>query len=372
MPKTHATLLNEIDQELLDLTPTYITDAHKIQQLERAIRHISEKIPRVKKFSYFIESRTGTATSDVANTLTDTSESQFLTTDTDKVVFNKTDKKWANVASATTTALTLDWDAFPDGNEDYEIYNKGCVNKFQINLEDIEDYVENGKRGVIAVEYPVGTRRNFSVDKDILTIGVDNVADSKVEDPANDTEVLVFVEVRHYVSQMVLFAGQIDLVAGYAAGLKAIHVDTLDATGTFAEDTEFTIAGIRGTYTVAADATIATNECDLTIYPGLESAAADNDVLTILASTLTRDLEPIVVLLAAGYCLKAYALKPALTDMSATINTTANIGGPQVPSDYGNQATLLTNLGNGKIAEAMAQIERLRPASRSRQTYSRA
>ncbi|KKN76448.1 hypothetical protein LCGC14_0369570 [marine sediment metagenome] len=401
MARTHAVLLTEIYQECLDTGAAKILAAHATQQLAHAIRRASDDIPRKKVFSYFIESRTGKASATSSGYIVDTTETQFIVAnDIDKVVHNTTDNTWAVVntdGSNSTSKLKLSKDIMVSG-ESYEVYNKGCKTPFQINLEDIVNYVGEN-RGVIAVEYPIGTRRNFDVEGDILTIAIDSVDDSKVTDPATDTEVLVTVNVRHYVSAMVLLTGAIDNASDEAAGETVIHVDTLDSSSVFAADTEFTIAGVRGIYTTVKDTTLASNEGDITIYPPLESIAEDDDVITITGSTLTRLLEPVVVLLAAGYCLRAYAAFPALTDhdiaselaiadlvSGATLINAVNLGGPGAPGDYATQANidmqiasgygvkarLLRQLGNEKIADALDQLRRLRPAPASKGTYTRA
>ncbi|KKK61553.1 hypothetical protein LCGC14_3013190, partial [marine sediment metagenome] len=135
--------------------------------------------------------------------MVDATKSQFLSTDVDKVIRNTTNNTWAIVtAYVSATQLTLSKDIMVDGNEHYEIYNKGCTNRFQINIEDVTDYFGPEEHGVVSVEYPIGTRRNFSIEGDILTIDVRRVSDSKVVEPATNTEVLVKFETRQRVSQL--------------------------------------------------------------------------------------------------------------------------------------------------------------------------
>jgi len=72
------------------------------------------------------------------------------------------------------------------------------------------------------------------------------------------------------------------LVDGTAsAGASYIHVDGFTAAdGVIKEGTTFTVAGTATIYTVTKDATIATNEADLYVYPALSAEEADGDALT--------------------------------------------------------------------------------------------
>lgn len=78
--------------------------------------------------------------------------------------------------------------------------------------------------------------------------------------------------------------GDIDgtvVMDGTVASGTTIHVDGFtDASGTVYEGTRFVIAGDATVYTVTANATIASNECDLLITPTLATQADDGDALT--------------------------------------------------------------------------------------------
>lgn len=242
--------------------------------------------------------------------------------------------------------------------EGYKIFNKDYRSDKQINIEDITDYVGPENHGIFAVEYPIGTRRNFRIEGDILAIDVDSVADSKVATPATEIEVVVWVEARQRVSQLTDLAGAIDWGAGYAAGLTSIHVDALQSTGTFAEDTLLTIAGVRGTYRVTAGATIASNECDLTIHPALLDAASDDDVVTIIGSTLTRELERLVVELTTARALRSKAINYIEI-------TSLNVGGAAVSRDLASMGGEALNIVLGKLYDvrrnAMPRTKKVYP-----------
>ncbi|KKN71810.1 hypothetical protein LCGC14_0416640 [marine sediment metagenome] len=306
MAKTFAALVNEIQSDLGDDTTTY-TDAKVTIQLEKALKKVSEHLPYVRKVSYFIESRTGTATTDTADALVDTTENQFLTTDADKVIHNTQNNTWAVVSDAqyavSDDKLVLSKDIMVDGDEKYEMYNEGCTSKYQINIEDVTDWVGSAKHGIIAVEYPIGTKRNFIIDGDILTILVDSVSDSKVADPATDTEVLVWFETRQRVSQLVDLAGTVN-----GTVLAGATTFTIAAVGSgsevIAEDTLFTfyLFTVRGTYKIKYDLTLSGGGGTIVFWPGLESAPANGAIVVFIGSTLNSVQERLVVELAAAYC----------------------------------------------------------------------
>lgn len=311
MPKTIGVLTDEVQSELGDDTTTY-TDAIVAVQIEKAVRKVSETLPDERRVSFFIESRTGTATSDTADSLVDTDEAQFLATDADKVIHNTQNNTWAIVTSATDAValskLALSKDIFVDGDEAYEIYNKGCSSKFQINIESVPYYIDPPRHGVFKVEYPIGTERNFTIEGDILTIDVGSVKDSKVVDPAVDTEVYVWFRRRHFVSQLADLLGASN--GEEAAGATSMDVDTLYGADTIAEGQEFTVENIRGTYMATLTVVLggtnggqgSTSTNGLEFWPPLESALGDGKVITFIGSTLNTEIEGLVVELAAAYC----------------------------------------------------------------------
>ncbi|KKL97401.1 hypothetical protein LCGC14_1834880, partial [marine sediment metagenome] len=229
MPKAFATLIDECEQELQDTGNAIWTAAELGIQLEDAIREVSEYKTHVMEYVYTLESRTGIASSTTSDALVDATETQFLSTDVGKVIYNTYDNTWAIVtAFVSTSQLTLSKDIMVTG-ENYEMYNKGCRTRFQINIEDITDYEGPAKHGVIALEYPKGIRRNFKIDGDILTIDVVRVSDSKVVEPAMNVEVHIWIEARQRVSQLTDLAGAINN-GTLTVGTTTISVDGLSGT----------------------------------------------------------------------------------------------------------------------------------------------
>ena len=348
MSKSFATLIDNI-QSKLGADAAY-TDAIVTVELEHSIREISEDFPYARRVSYAIESRTGTATTDTGDALVDATESQFLSTDVDKVIHNTQNNTWALVtAHVGVDQLTISKDIMVDGDEDYEMFNKGCHTKYQINIEDVNDYVGPAEHGVIAVEYPIGTRRNWTIDGDILTIAVDSVSDSKVTDIATDTEVLVWFETRQRVSQLADLAGTVS--GTVAAGAKTFTIAAVGSgTDVIAEDTLFTFyaSTVRGTYKIKYDLTLSGGGGVIVFWPELESAPADGAIVAFIGSTLNTKLERLVVELTAA--------KVALT---LVINATTT-GGRATVRDYRDQ-----------LAIALNKLERLknRQAPRTSQTF---
>lgn len=296
MAKLFSTLIDEVQSAHNDDTTNY-TDAKVTLALEDAFREVSDYQPYVRKVSFFIESRTGTATTDTASALVDATESQFLSTDVGKVIHNTQNNTWAVVTAwVSATQLTLSKDIMVDGDEAYEIFNKGCSTKFQINIEDVNDWVGSAVHGVIAVEYPIGSRRNFTIDGDILTIDVEAVADSKVVDPATNTEVLVWFETRQRVSQLADLAGTVNGTP--AAGATTFTIAAVGSgTDVIAEDTLFYFYGptVRGTYKIKYDLTLSGGGGAIIFWPGLESAPANGAIVAFIGSTLDTTLERLVV-----------------------------------------------------------------------------
>ena len=239
--------------------------------------------------------------------------------------------------------------------ESYEMFNEGCRSNKEVYIGDVVDTI-GINHGVIdsaylAPEYPLGTRRNVEVNGDVLGLLMD-VDPNDSADADAEVDVFVWFRKHHRVSQLTDLAGAIDLVAGYAAGVTTIHIDALQSSGTFAENTLFTIANCRGTYRATADATIATNECDVIIFPALEDAIVDNAVVTIIGSTLDARLERLVVQLAAA---RARLSK----------------SGMYVNEDYGGaRQRPHQTLAESQLALVLRELERGRKIA-TRATYSR-
>ncbi len=331
MPKSFVTLINEIEQELQDTGNAIWSAAELAIQLEDAIREASEETVRRSddryevRHSFDIESRTGQASSTTSDALVDATLSQFASTDVDKVIYNPTDRTWAIVtAFISTSQLTLSRDIMASG-EDYRMYNKGCISNKQVNLEDVTDGIGDD-HGVYKVEFPVQENpqsfRNYKVEGNILTIDINFEPDDSADSDARK-EVFIWFTKRHRVSQLTDLVGATTAII--AEGATSVPLDALSGTEIIAEDTELVIAGVRGKYRVTADVTLSSGSGTVVVWPPLESAAAEDDVITITGSTLTRRLERIVVELTAARAAISQAL---------TFANTVPVGGPNVAARY--------------------------------------
>ena len=362
MSKSFATLVDEIEQELQDTGNAIWTAAELAIQLEDEIKEVSDYKPYIMMHSFDLESRTGTATTDTTDALVDATNAQFLSTDVDKVIFNSDDNTWAIVtAFVSSSQLTLSKDIMADGNENYRMYNKNCWDSKQINIEDVTDYL-GPDRGVTAVEYRTvrntghhgGSRnyRNYTVEGDILTIDIDFSPPDSADSDA-DVEVFVWFDTRQRVSQLTDLAGAINN-GNLTVGTTTISVDGLSGTEVVAEGTLLTIAGIRGTYMVTADVTLSSGGGDLVIFPGLLDVIVNEDVVTIIGSTLNTRLERLVVELTAS---KASVSKGV--DFIGQVN----VGGMRTWADY-------RDWGERKLAITLSEL-RTKQVPMTRRTYSR-
>jgi len=299
----YANFKAKVLRNLQDTGSTNFASADVDDAISDALRETTRHIPRIRRESFNIESRTGRSTSTSTGNLVD-SNAPFSSSDVGKEIHNVTDQTWAVIISySSTSQVGLSKDIMASG-EYYEIFNPGCTENTQLNISNITDRLE-GEEGIDHLEYPRGTKRNFTIDGDILTIIVDSVEDSQpvtsgLTQP--NTEVLVWFKVKHKISQLTDLAGAVNLLAGYSAGATSMVLDGLQSTGTIEAEQEFTIANTRGTYRVTADATISGNAATISFYPPLESDVTNDTVVTFTGSTLTPSLEPLVAQLAAGLC----------------------------------------------------------------------
>lgn len=305
MAKTHATFLDDIQSELQD-DGTDFTDDRLIVQLLKCLKELSEYQPYIVRETFQIESKTGSATSTTTDKLVD-SQGQFVSGDVDKEIYNTTDKTWAKVtARDDANTLSISKDIMVSG-EGYEMFNEGCKSNKQINIGDVPDYLEILKV-VYRTQLDPEKKRNFTLEGDILTIDIDfSPPDSGAT--GADRDVYVYFAKRHRVCRQSDLTGAVDYPTGYVAGSTSMVIDELtDADSYVYDGTLFTVAGIRGTYTVVGDAAISTLEATVTFWPGLESAATNGDVVTFIGSTLTPRQERFLVELTAARALISRAV----------------------------------------------------------------
>jgi len=106
LAKSFATLIDEIETELQDPANAIwgaAADPTELNvQLEDAIREVSEYFPRIVKYTYKLENRTGTTSSYLNTWLMDTTEDHFVPVfDVGKVIHNTTTGKPDDWAAST-------------------------------------------------------------------------------------------------------------------------------------------------------------------------------------------------------------------------------------------------------------------------------
>ncbi len=368
MPKASALLIDETEQELQDSGNILWTAAELVIQMEDALREVSEYSPHLTMDTMEFESRTGADTAGTSGSLTDTDKSQFLATDVNKVIYNPDDRTYAIVTAFTSTSVLVLSADIMDSGENYKMFNQDCWKNTQLYVGGVEDFV-GSDNGAKQVEYPIGEHppkyRSFEVENNVLTVDYrSGIPDSGTANA--NIEVNVWFNRKHQVNQLTDLVGAVDLVAGYAAGLSTIHIDTMGTSDVLVEDSEFTIAGLRGLYRLTEPTTLASNEGDITFYPPLQNAIANTDVITFVSSTLSRSLERQVVEFTAGRAAiskGALLLREANSAITSVASSATALG--LVASKVIRQ---LTDLSDGRIeaskvatsiADAVSEIDNM-------------
>ena len=335
--QTKVQLRDTIEQRLQDTGNATWLAAELDIYMADALREMAEYVPYERKEVYTVVNRAGNDTAGTSSKLTDTNQSPFVAGDVGRNAWNDTDRTWAliNVVDS-SSVLTLDRDIF-DSNEAYKIFNKGCWAANQINLGDLGDGLwAKGKRSIRSVEYPVNKEplrfRSWKmVDRDILEIDTTQTI-------FDTYEVNIVYYARHRLSVLTDLVGATTAVV--AAGATSVPIDAMGTTEVVEADTEFSIAGVRGTYRVLADVTMSSSAGTIACYPPIQAAAAENDVVTFVQSSLTPTLERIFVEMVAAR---------ALMEKSHIHLNTVNVGGARAWADFASS-------GERKLALALSEL----------------
>ncbi len=315
-PLTRAQVIDKINSVIGPTLTTTWTDAKINDLIDQSLSEISDAVPFVMVDTYQIESRDGIATSTSSNNLVDATNAQFSSADTGKIVYNTTDKTWAVIISySSTSQVGLSKDIFTVG-EGYEIYNKGCWNKKQINISDSGDFLS-----IIGVVYPVTPDEMFAGSMENLhnvrildqnkIIELDTWYVDNSKDSDSDKDVQVYFARQHQLNSMTDLAGAVN--GSHTAGSTSIAMASLGSTETIYKNTLFTVALASGissrlTYRVTADVTTSGNAATVSCFPATESTISTASVVTFIGSTLTPDLERILIDLVTGQILMAEGL----------------------------------------------------------------
>lgn len=358
MARTYAEMLDLIEQMLQDPNAAVYTTTNTNYWIEDGLKEFSMYAPHIVDVIFKIESRTGSDTAGTSGKLTDDTKSQFLATtseadaillgEDDKVVHNTTDNTWATVlisTNFTTSVMTLTANIMASG-ENYEIYHKRCRNNKQIYIGDMPVYL-----WIDSVEYPVGTRRNFTVYDDVVEIDVNTVADSDLTATIlPDIDVLIRFAVPHVLSQLTHWEGTLS-AATEAAGEPEIAIAGMGDTETIEVGEEFNIEFHRTLYFVRKEDTTSGNAvAALKIFPRLEAGTITGDVITFRKSSLQPQHEELFAHLVAA--------RAVLSNNISYINA-INKGGEGTWRKY-------QEWGERKLAEALHKLDGLKKIQTSR------
>ncbi len=351
----YSAMTTRIITELQSSGVTDYSAAEVDSQITASLKEYAHFQPHIVPVTLAVESRYGTCGSTSANNLIDTAKGQFLTTDAtnEKVVYNKTDRTWAVVASvASTASIGLTQDIFTVG-ENYRLYNQRCWNEKQLYIGGMPDYVE-----IDSVEYPIGQRRNFTILNDVLEMDVDGVANSDASSAMAtlpDVNVLVRFNRPHVLTNLTDLVGK--LAATCASAVTTISGTSLQTAGTIAIGNEFYIQGLRTLYTVTSDCTITANTVAITFYPPLESAlASTTTTFTFTKSSLSAQQEETFADLCAARLAinkvpKYYNLaNSAITNIVAAATSVSNMSAQLLLA-----ATAISNM-TGQITAGTAAV----------------
>ena len=315
-PMTRANIIDQINNIIGSTLTTTWTDAKINQLIDNALSEVSEAVPYVMVDIYQLETRRGLATSTSSDNLVDTANAHFVSAaaDVGKVVYNTTDKTWAVITSfSTTSQVGLSVDIMASG-ESYEIYNKGCWNNKQINIEDSGDFL-----WVLGAVYPVNPNWMFSSStenmRNVKLLSQNKIAEidtwyvENTKDTDANKDVYLYLARQHHLDVMTLLITGAT-TAAYAAGVKLINIDGMDTTGTCFKNSLFYFTLIdtvatdsRLVYRVTEDTTFVAGAKDVKFFPALECGVSNNDTVTFISSTLTPDLERILIDLVTGQVL---------------------------------------------------------------------
>ena len=167
------------------------------------------------------------------------------------------------------------------------------ANSKELDISDIYNLLR-----IEALEYRTGkTPREFRNWKQYYNNTLSMLIDFG---PSADEDVYLYCAKIHKVPAVADLSGAATAI--YAAGVSTINVDGLTTAGTIEADSTFTIASdSTGTrYRLTADTVLAAGAGDLVFTPVLAEAIAENDVVTFDNSTLTEELELLLIDLVAA------------------------------------------------------------------------
>jgi len=385
MAKTYANVRDEVESVLQD-TSNAIWDTTELDYLiDNCLYEISEYVPL--EAIETVHARDNSFEVDISGIdgLLEIDKAEWgLNWDDDKTStryrrpYSKNPPQYRNVTKLSGSRAMLHLDSRPSAHEDDTLTgtvtfadgSKAITGSGTAFLSELEvgDYIRKSSGTEWYRVFAIASDTALTLARGVIT--AEDGADSASVTKYWHSPVWLHCWKVHRLNKMTTLTGAVDLGAGYAARVKTIHIDTLQTSGTIAKGTKFTFDTIDGVYTVTADATIGTSECDISFYPGLSAAIADGDGLTFETSTLNPEEERLLVELVAarasinwlgsGRTEIANAIKAVNSGAAAIGSMAARIGQAvtDVASSRTEAAKILTavTLANASVDSMTASI----------------
>mgnify|MGYP001560853221 CR=1 FL=1 len=302
--KSHATIVSDV-QSLLGGNTTDFTSAILTTRIAEGLQELSRYCP-------YVVLETVTATED-SKELNISHIENLLWLQALEYRVGKEEREWRTFVEYYKDSISMEIDFWPE-DEDSAIDTNEVLDASETGVDcDASATTAIPVGTIIRIEnelmYVTATGTTLTVVRGYNhTTATTHVTDTDIYKPEL---AYLYCAKAHKVPTLTDLAGAVDLVAGYAAGLRTIHIDGMGASDTLEKDMLFTIAsdGSGTIYRLTEDTTLATNEGDIIFEPGLAEAIADDDVVTFKNSTLTPRLETLLIDLVAARSAISIATK---------------------------------------------------------------
>ena len=334
--KTHATLIDDI-QSLLGSNTTDFTDAFLTLRIAECLQEFSRYCPFIV--------REILATTDDSKELDISFIENLLWIDSLEYKVDQDDREWRNFIEHYRNTVSMDID-FDPADEDSGIDTDEALDTSETDVDCDADATTAIPAGTIIridneLMFVTATGTTLTVVRGYNhTTGAAHTTNADIYIPEL---AYLYCAKAHKIPTPTDLVGAVDLLAGYAAGLRTIHIDEMGSTDLLEKDFLFKITGDgSGTvYRLTEDTTLASNEGDITFEPSLVEAIADADVITFENSTLTPHLETLLIDLVAAR---------AALSMTTKFILQVNEGGVSVPRE-------IRQYGIDKLALTLRKLE---------------